>query len=123
MMSKRGCGDRSDRRLRHVLRVAVHLRLLGKERGEVLRVGRESEVLVMKRGSVHHFGLHLLEARPELGVDPVALEPDRGQHLLAHQVRMSDREPQRYGSPVAVAEDVGLLDVQILQEGGRVIRQ
>ena len=36
---------------------------------------------------------------------------------------MADSEPQGHGSPVAVAEDVGLRDVQIPQECGRVLRQ
>jgi hypothetical protein len=46
-----GRGDRPDCLIWHILRVAIHL--LGKERREVLRVGRESEVLVVAGGFVH----------------------------------------------------------------------
>src|ERR687883_2061975 len=75
------------------------------------------------QGGPHHLGLHLTEPGPQLGINAVALVVDRGQHLFAHQVRMADSEPQGHGSPVAVAEDVGLRDVQIPQECGRVLRQ
>src|SRR5262249_33937365 len=48
-----GRGDRPDCLIWYILRVAIHLRLLGKERREVVRVGRESEVLVVAGGFVH----------------------------------------------------------------------
>jgi hypothetical protein len=51
MMSRVGAAIAPDCLIWHILRVAIHL--LGKERREVLRVGRESEVLVVAGGFVH----------------------------------------------------------------------
>ena len=52
---------------------------------------------------------------------PVALEPGRGDDQLAHHLRMPDGDLHGDVAAVAEAEQVGLLDLEMLQERGGVI--
>jgi hypothetical protein len=48
-------------------------------------------------------------------VEPVEPVAERGEHQLAHQLRMLEGELEGDGGPGAVAEEVGLLDAEVAE--------
>jgi len=50
------------------------------------------------------------------------MKGDRGDHELAHQIRVLDGDLQGDAGSQAIAEEVGILDADLLQERGRVVR-
>ena len=47
---------------------------------------------------------------------------DSGEHELAYEIRVLDGDLQSDAGSQAVAEDVGFLDPEVSQQGGRVVR-
>ena len=76
----------------------------------------------MPRRTVHHLRLHLAQALHQAGMDALHGVGNRGEHQLAHHIRMAKDELQGDCGARAVAEDVGGFDSQLTDCGSHVIR-
>src|SRR5438132_13378219 len=89
----------------------------------MLRVRRDAGVFLLERGAIQVFGFHGLACRQEFGVEAVASIagppcPDE----FAHQGRRAESDLHGNSAPRAVAEEIGLLDLEMTQERGGVLR-
>src|SRR5215217_9236516 len=88
----------------------VELLQLGDEVGEVVRVRRGPEVFFFDRGPGEGFGRDGRGHLEQLGVHAVTRVGGRGEHELAHYLRVPDGDLKGNAAPHAEAEDIGLLD-------------
>src|SRR5712692_9488689 len=102
---------------------AVEIRYFRDQPVPMLRVRRDAGVFLLERGAIQVFGFHGLTCRQEFGVEAVASItgppcPDE----FAHQDGRTERDLQGNSAPRAIAEEIGLLDPQMTQERGGVLR-
>ena len=71
----------------------------------------------------HVVDRRLLHAVEETVDHASALERRRREHELAHDFRMPDRDMHRDRAAVAEAEEIGLCDVQVVEQRGSVVRR
>src|SRR2546422_8514465 len=89
----------------------------------LLRVRRDAGVFLLERGTIQVFGFHGLACHQEFGVEAVASIasppcPDEFAHLGGR----AESGLQGDSTPRAIAEEVGLLDLEMTQESGGVLR-
>jgi hypothetical protein len=75
----------------------------------------------MPRGPNHVFSRHVLHCFHEPGVEAALVVGDRGEHELAHHLRVPDGDLQGDAGSHAVTEDVGLFDSEMLECSGGVV--
>src|SRR5713101_8631235 len=83
-----------------------------------MRRGREIRLFQIQR---HLVELRVIERLPESRVGAVAAEHDRLEDERANDLGMRERDHQRDVTAVAVAEEVGLRDVQVPEQGDGVL--
>src|SRR5260221_12031934 len=89
----------------------------------MLRVRRDADVFLLERGAIQVFGFHGLACRQEFGVEAVAsiASPPR-EDEFAHQGGRAESDLQGDSASRAIAEEVGLLDLEMTQESSGVLR-
>src|SRR5712692_8021070 len=102
---------------------AVEIRYFRDQPVPMLRVRRDAGVFLLERGAIQVFGFHGLACRQEFGVEAVASItgppcPDE----FAHQGGRAESDLQGNSAPRAIAEEVGLLDLEMTQESAGVLR-
>src|SRR5579864_265944 len=86
------------------------------------RMRRDFEVGFSQLGW-HVFRSRVFHHFPELGAESVAPVHDRRDDQLAHQVPVPDRGLQRNARSVAVAVEIGSLDLEVAEERCGVVRR
>ncbi len=102
---------------------AVEMRYLRDQPVPMLRVWRDAGVFLLERGAIQVFGLHGLACRQEFGVEAVAsIARSPCPDEFAHHGGKAKSDLQGNGAPRTIAEEVGLLDVEMAQESGGILR-
>ena len=117
------CFDRGNDLARPTERHAVEIRYFRNQPVPLLRVRRDAGVCLLERGSIQVFGFHGLARHQEFGVEAIALVtgppcPDE----FAHQGGRAQSDLQGDRAPRAIAEEIGLLNPQMMQERAGVLR-
>jgi len=89
--------------------------------GEVLGVRRDLEVGFFDRGPGEHLGRDAREHLLQLRLRAVARVGDRGEHQPARQAGVADGKLEGGGAAHAEAEDVGVVEVEVTDQGGHVV--
>jgi hypothetical protein len=74
------------------------------------------------RGPDHRFSIYRGHARENLGVPSITLVGGRDDHQPANHVRVPDSGLQRDTASQGIAEEVGTLESQVLDQGCDVVR-
>src|SRR5215216_4648612 len=72
-------------------------------------------------GSLPGFGREVLDPRENPGVQSAAVVGGRGEHELAHYLRVPDSDLKGDAGSEAPAKDVGIFDPDVPQQGGSVV--
>ena len=82
------------------LMLLIHLRLFGEQRGEIFRVGRDAQVFLVPRRASIISGF--ISPNPSIspGWTPLSVVGDRGEHQLAHHLRVPDGDCRAMPAPM-----------------------
>ena len=120
---QRGRADRADVLGRPVELLAVERDQLTHQRRPFLRIGSEPQVLRFQGRAGEGLGRDGLDRPPDLGIDPAAAAGCGCDHELAHHVGMAHGDLQRDTASHTVAENVGALAPEVLEQRRDVVRQ
>src|SRR5260221_2523768 len=103
---------------------AVEIHYFRNQPVPILRVRCDAGVFLLERGAIQVFGFHGLGGLQEFGVQAVAsITGPSSPDEFAHQGGRAQSNLQGDSAPRAIAEEIGLLDLEMTQESSGVLRQ
>ena len=91
--------------------------------GKSARVRSDADVVLVEGGAGKHLGGEGGDAGADLGVDSIAGKWGRDGHQLANELGVPHGEPQGDLTALAVAEEVGLVEAEVVDQGGDIVGQ